>query len=129
MTKIFTPSQLGNAVRGARTTAGLSQNELATQVGVNRKTLANIEAGNGNPTLHLLLRLSSVLQEDIVLSAGKTSTKMSRLRRRGATVITKEKTGGTKSVVKASARRRTSARVIVTRVDLDALSAARRTQP
>jgi transcriptional regulator with XRE-family HTH domain len=50
---------------------GLSQNELADLAGINVSNYGKIERGIGNPVLHTIVRLSSVLGIDpAVLVAG-----------------------------------------------------------
>lgn len=44
-----------NVVRAARRRAGLTQAELAEQVGVTRQTIAAVEAGNYAPSVFLAL--------------------------------------------------------------------------
>ena len=41
------------AMRNARTAAGLSQNDLALRLGVTRQTIIAIESGDYNPTIRL----------------------------------------------------------------------------
>lgn len=47
-----------NDVRGLRTTRGLSQGELAAEVGVSRQTVNAIETGRYLPSLPLAIALS-----------------------------------------------------------------------
>jgi len=49
-----------NRLKLARVESGLTQAELAEQVGVTRQTIGLIEAGGYNPTLNLCLRLARV---------------------------------------------------------------------
>lgn len=53
---------LGDAVREARTKLGLSQEKLAEDLGVDTRTILNIEAGRGNPKFDVLFALITYLQ-------------------------------------------------------------------
>ena len=53
--------QLGAAVRGARANAGMTRRELARRSGVSQRYIALIEAGKGNVSIVLLLRLASAI--------------------------------------------------------------------
>lgn len=52
---------LGNLIREARTKAGINQSELATQVGLSRTSITNIEIGQQKVQLHTLYEISKVL--------------------------------------------------------------------
>jgi ribosome-binding protein aMBF1 (putative translation factor) len=52
---------LGNAVYRQRMKLGISQEDLADQVGLDRTYVSGIERGIRNPTLLVLLRLAQVL--------------------------------------------------------------------
>ncbi len=52
-------------LRHLRQARGLTQARLAERSGVPRSTLANLEAGGGNPTLAVLARLAAALQVGI----------------------------------------------------------------
>lgn len=56
-----TPHAVGAAVRGARTRLGMSRAELGKRAGLSLNSVQMLEAGNGNPTLDTLLRVTSVL--------------------------------------------------------------------
>lgn len=60
-------SRLGEALRKARTEAGLSQEELATKVGVSRTTISSYELGNSLPTLDVATAVVLALGRDIVV--------------------------------------------------------------
>ena len=47
-----------------RTEAGMTQKELATQTGVIRQTICEIERGRNKPSVDLAKRLASVLNID-----------------------------------------------------------------
>ncbi|OZM71628.1 XRE family transcriptional regulator [Amycolatopsis antarctica] len=75
-----------NAVRAARTAAGMTQAELAGQLGVARQTVVAVEAGDYAPSVYLALAIVGVLGGSVeelfgeraeVASAasGKTATK------------------------------------------------------
>ncbi|MCE9636483.1 MAG: helix-turn-helix transcriptional regulator [Planctomycetes bacterium] len=48
-------------VRERRLVAGLTQEDLAEQIGVSRQTVVSIEKGNYTPSVALALRLARVL--------------------------------------------------------------------
>lgn len=50
-----------NAMKNARTQAGLSQQQLADRVGVSRQTINAIEKGDYNPTIRLCIGICRVL--------------------------------------------------------------------
>lgn len=50
-----------NRVRGARTALGLTQAELAADVGVTRQTVVAVEAGDYAPSVYLALDLAARL--------------------------------------------------------------------
>jgi len=50
-----------NGVRGARTALGLTQAELAGDVGVTRQTVVAVEAGDYAPSVYLALALAGRL--------------------------------------------------------------------
>ena len=50
-----------NHVRVARTTAGLTQAELANAVGVTRQTVVAVEAGDYAPSVYLALAIAARL--------------------------------------------------------------------
>ena len=50
-----------NAMKNARTQAGLSQQQLADKVGVSRQTINAIEKGDYNPTIRLCIGICLVL--------------------------------------------------------------------
>lgn len=52
---------LGERVRDARKRLGISQEELAFRAEIDRTYVSQIERGVGNPSMIVLLRLSSVL--------------------------------------------------------------------
>lgn len=52
----------GSPLRGARFMAGLSQEELAAQVGATRQTISALERGASLPSVGLALALARVLE-------------------------------------------------------------------
>ncbi len=68
---IRTAAELGHLVRDAREQRGLTQLQLATQVGVSRKWLIAFEAGKLRTDLSLVLRTLNAL--DIAFEAGPRS--------------------------------------------------------
>ena len=55
--------QLGAAVRGARANAGMTRRELARRSGVSQRYIALIEAGKGNVSIVLLLRILNAFRD------------------------------------------------------------------
>jgi transcriptional regulator with XRE-family HTH domain len=51
----------GNTLRGARRERGLSQEEMAMQCGLDRTYISGLERGRRNPTLRVLLIISTNL--------------------------------------------------------------------
>ena len=56
--------QLGGRVRAMRSLRGMSRRELARRSGVSERYLAMIEAGKGNVSIVLLLRIAHVVRAD-----------------------------------------------------------------
>ena len=56
-----TAQHLASNLRRMRETRGWSQQQLADNSGVPRPTIANLESGDGNPTLSVMLRLAQAL--------------------------------------------------------------------
>ena len=54
--------QMGDRVREMRALRGLSRRELASRAGMSERYVAQIEAGKGNVSIVLLLRLSLVFR-------------------------------------------------------------------
>lgn len=52
------PTKVTNCVRAVREAAGMTQAELARQVGVTRQTLIAIEQGRYSPTLELAFQIA-----------------------------------------------------------------------
>lgn len=53
---------LADAVRESRTELGLSQEKLAENLGLDTRTILNIEAGRGNPKFEILYPLITYLK-------------------------------------------------------------------
>lgn len=56
---------VGNRVKLARIEAGLTQQQLADQIGVTRQTIGLIEAERYNPTIQLCLLVAQVTGKEI----------------------------------------------------------------
>ncbi len=54
------PTKVTNSIRALRESAGLTQIDLASRVGVTRQTLIAIEQGKYSPTLELAFQLARV---------------------------------------------------------------------
>ncbi|MCK6211063.1 helix-turn-helix transcriptional regulator [Georgenia sp. EYE_87] len=54
------PTKVTNSIRAVREGAGMTQAELARQIGVTRQTLIAIEQGKYSPTLELAFQISRV---------------------------------------------------------------------
>jgi DNA-binding XRE family transcriptional regulator len=55
----------GHRIAQARKRKGLTQQQLADALGVNRVSIARVEAGTRSPSMILALRLSEVLGESV----------------------------------------------------------------
>jgi transcriptional regulator with XRE-family HTH domain len=67
-TVIRNPEQLGGVVRLKRLEKGLSQVALASQLGVERKWVMHLEAGNSKAELGLVLKVLGVLNLQVSLN-------------------------------------------------------------
>lgn len=54
------PTKVTNSIRAVRERAGMTQAELARQIGVTRQTLIAIEQGKYSPSLELAFQISRV---------------------------------------------------------------------
>ncbi|MGN1285069.1 MAG: helix-turn-helix domain-containing protein [Bradyrhizobium sp.] len=61
--------QLGGAVRSARANVGMTRRELARRSGVSQRYIALIEAGKGNVSIVLLLRILNAFRSDATKAA------------------------------------------------------------
>ena len=76
------PEQLGRAIRLKRQEKGISQSELATQIGAGRKWVMHLEAGNPKAELGLVLKTLDALQLQATLSE-ETSASTGKANRSG----------------------------------------------
>jgi len=60
MNKINT--RFGALVKGARKDLGLSQDALATEVGISRTAITNIESGRQGTTIEMLYKIAEALE-------------------------------------------------------------------
>ena len=67
-----------NGVRAARTALGLTQADLATEVGVTRQTVVAVEAGDYEPSVYLALALAGRLGGTVEALFGEPATDRSR---------------------------------------------------
>ena len=67
--------QIGSHVRAKRIALGLSQEDLATELGVKHQHVSRIELGDATPSLETLLRLSRILgvSTDYLLTGRETA--------------------------------------------------------
>jgi len=54
-------NRFGNAVRNARTAAGLTQEDLADRSGLDRSYIGGVERGERNPTLSVIEKIADGL--------------------------------------------------------------------
>ncbi len=59
--KLRTSSRFGDAVRRARTAAGLTQEDLADRAGLDRSYIGGVERGDRNPTLTVIEKIAQGL--------------------------------------------------------------------
>src|SRR5579872_2968990 len=64
---LYTPADIGAAIRDRRRTLGLDQRQLAARAGVSRKWIIDIEQGKGGAELRLVLRTLRALGLEIRL--------------------------------------------------------------
>ena len=62
------PQELGQALRGRRKLAKVTQSDLADLSGLSVHTLSDLESGKGNPTLAVLTKVCEVLGLEIQLA-------------------------------------------------------------
>lgn len=60
-----TPKQLGNLIRRARKSRGLSQAELGMKTGLRQATISQIEAGRTDAKLDSILKVLAILDLEI----------------------------------------------------------------
>jgi len=56
---------ISNEVNALRTERGVTQEELALELGVTRQTIIAIEKGNYSPSIHLVLKLSVYFKQPV----------------------------------------------------------------
>ncbi|MGO1543590.1 MAG: helix-turn-helix transcriptional regulator [Gulosibacter sp.] len=59
------PTNVTNTIRATREQTGMTQAELAKQIGVTRQTLIAIEQGKYSPTLELAFKVARVFNRSI----------------------------------------------------------------
>lgn len=62
-------NSIGEKIKEARKAKGLTQDELAKRLGVNRVAISNYEKGKNNPTHENLIKLSDILDVQLLESA------------------------------------------------------------
>jgi HTH-type transcriptional regulator / antitoxin HipB len=62
-----TPIELGNALRARRRELGLTQEEVSSVIGVNRRVIGELERGKGTVQLQIAMEVARVLGLDIEL--------------------------------------------------------------
>jgi len=81
-------ARIGRVVRGQRTARGLSLGELARATGLSKTILSRIEAGDGNPSVETLWKLSSALQVPLgALLADDREPRVRAIRARSADAL------------------------------------------
>lgn len=65
VSKIFDQFTVKNRVKVARVEKGLTQEQLASLVGITRQTIGLIEAGKYNPSIRLCLFISHVVEKKV----------------------------------------------------------------
>jgi HTH-type transcriptional regulator/antitoxin HipB len=71
---VYTPRQLGQVLKGQRSTQHLTQAEVATSVGLLPKTVSKLERDPDTATLESLFKLLSALQLELVVRSKSTSS-------------------------------------------------------
>jgi DNA-binding XRE family transcriptional regulator len=64
---VRTSIELGNALRARRRELGLTQEEVAGVIGVNRRVIGELEGGKGTVQLRIAMEVARVLGLDIEL--------------------------------------------------------------
>jgi putative transcriptional regulator len=59
------PTRLSNTIKEHRVELGITQAQLAEQVGVSRQTINAIEAGKYSPTLELAMLIALVVKSSV----------------------------------------------------------------
>ena len=71
---VHTPRQLGQVLKGERSTQRLSQAQIATRVGLLPKTVSKLERDPDTATLESLFKLLSSLQLELVVRSKSASS-------------------------------------------------------
>jgi HTH-type transcriptional regulator/antitoxin HipB len=71
---VYTPRQLGQVLKGQRSTQHLTQAEVAKSVGLLPKTVSKLERDPDTATLESLFKLLSALQLELVVRSKSPST-------------------------------------------------------
>jgi y4mF family transcriptional regulator len=69
MEQTNSPASLGNAIRKRRSTLGLTQEDLALSIGVNRKVIGQLEGGKETVQLEIALDAAQALGLDVGVEA------------------------------------------------------------
>ena len=70
---------LGNAVRAARTAAGLTMEQAALSIGVAKQTLSAVETGKESVSLGLVLRITRELGVALLVAQGGQRERFRRM--------------------------------------------------
>ncbi len=70
--------QFGEHLRALRKARGLSQAQLGELASLNDKYLGEVERGEGNPSLEVLMRLAKALDVDLAVLVGDEVTRQTR---------------------------------------------------
>ena len=65
MTRISSTIKIENTIQGCRNSKGLTQQELADEIGITRATIVALERGSYNPSLELAFRLAKFFNKKI----------------------------------------------------------------
>jgi ribosome-binding protein aMBF1 (putative translation factor) len=68
-----TPAQIGAAILAARTTAGLSQNQLAVKLKTAQQNVQRLEKGGSTPSTNTLLRIAKATGHKLVITFSPVS--------------------------------------------------------
>lgn len=68
-------AEIGQAIRGAREDAGVSQAALATKIGMQRENLIRVEKGRMNLTVETMVRVSEGLGVNLTVTFGPRSAR------------------------------------------------------
>ena len=70
--------QFGDHLRALRKARGLSQADLGESANLNDKYLGELERGEGNPSLEVLMKLAKALDIDLATLVGDEVTRLGR---------------------------------------------------